>query len=107
MLKRIQEPEAWEPQINQVAFEALDMAIEALSQESSEDVISRQAAIDAVLGVVPYDEYWKEQIEKAVNALPSAQPVITCDGCKFVGTYDTDFPCCNCIRREKDYYAQE
>lgn len=38
------------------------------------DLISRQAAIDAVLGVVPYDEYWKEQIEKAVNALPSAQP---------------------------------
>ena len=40
---------------------------------SSTDCISRQAAIDAVLGVVPYDEYWKEQIEKAVNALPSAQ----------------------------------
>ena len=38
------------------------------------DLISRQAAIDAVLGVVPYDEYWKEQIEKAVNALPSAKP---------------------------------
>ena len=37
------------------------------------DLIERQAAIDAVLGVVPYDEYWKEQIEKAVNALPSAQ----------------------------------
>ena len=34
MLKRIQEPEAWEPQINQAAFEALDMAIEALSQET-------------------------------------------------------------------------
>ena len=33
MLKRIQEPEAWEPQINQAAFEALDMAIEALEQE--------------------------------------------------------------------------
>ena len=28
------------------SVEALDMAIEALSQESSEDVISRQAAID-------------------------------------------------------------
>jgi len=40
-----------------------------------DDLISRQAAIDVVLGVVPYDEYWKEQIEKAVNALPSAQPV--------------------------------
>ena len=35
MLKRIQEPEAWEPQINQAAFEALDMAIKALEQEPS------------------------------------------------------------------------
>lgn len=63
MLKRIQEPEAWEPQINQAAFEALDMAIEVLSQESSEDVISRQAAIDGKIcvqqsnGVEIYDAY--------------------------------------------------
>ena len=35
MLKRIQEPEAWEPQINP-AFEALDMAIKALEQEPCE-----------------------------------------------------------------------
>ena len=34
MLKRIQEPEAWEPQINQAAFEALDMAIKALERQS-------------------------------------------------------------------------
>lgn len=38
------------------------------------DLISRQAAIDAVLSVIPYDDYWKEQIEKVVNKLPSAQP---------------------------------
>lgn len=38
------------------------------------DCISRQAAIDAVLSVIPYDEYWKEQIEKAVANLPPAQP---------------------------------
>lgn len=38
------------------------------------DLIDRQAAIDAVLSVIPYDEYWKEQIEKAVANLPSAQP---------------------------------
>ena len=37
------------------------------------DLISRQAAIDAVLSVIPYDDYWKEQIEKVVNKLPSAQ----------------------------------
>ena len=51
MLKRIQEPEAWEPQINQAAFEALDMAIEALDcseSPNSSDTISRQAAIDAI-----------------------------------------------------------
>ena len=48
------------------------------------DLISRQAAIDAVLGVAPYDEYWKEQIEKAVNALQSAQPeIIRCKDCKY------------------------
>ena len=36
MLKRIQEPEAWEPQITQAAFEALDMAIKALEQPQGE-----------------------------------------------------------------------
>jgi hypothetical protein len=40
--------------------------------------------------------------------IPSVQPlVLTCDGCRHVGTYDTDFPCSSCIRREKDYYEQE
>ena len=42
--------------------------------EPMKNLIDRQAAIDAVLSVVPYDEYWKEQIEKAVGNLPSAQP---------------------------------
>ena len=90
MLKRIQEPEAWEPQINQAAFEALDMAIEALSQESSEDVISRQAAIDALKGLPTWwaDEggYYggaqppmvalldPEDAVSAIEKLPSAQP---------------------------------
>ena len=49
-----------------------------------DDLISRKTAIDAVLGVIPYDEYWKEQIEKAVNALPSAQTeIIRCKDCKY------------------------
>ena len=91
MLKRIQEPEAWEPQINQAAFEALDMAIEALSQESSEDVISRQAAIDAVKkntfrltfaeeqnceGHVAWsaDAVYSDVMEGELLELPSAQP---------------------------------
>ena len=27
-----------------------------------------------------------------------------CNGCRFVGTYDTEFPCTNCTRKNKDYY---
>lgn len=80
MCKRIQEPEAWEPQINQAAFEALDMAIEALSQESSEDVISRQAAIDALADMrckSDEDGYvWiiRSDAWARIDALPSSQP---------------------------------
>ena len=48
ILRRIQEPEAWEPQINGAAFEALDMAIEALGQKQpagSKDLISRSSLL--------------------------------------------------------------
>jgi hypothetical protein len=30
-----------------------------------------------------------------------------CTGCRFVGWYDTDFPCVNCVRKNKDYYDSE
>ena len=30
-----------------------------------------------------------------------------CSGCKFIGSYDTDFPCVNCVRKTKDYYCGE
>ena len=43
--------------------------------------------------------------------LPSAQPELArindCNGCKFIGCYDTDFPCANCVRKDKDYYESE
>lgn len=49
-----------------------------------------------------------KMFERVLEEQPSAQPlVLTCDGCRHVGTYDTDFPCSGCIRREKDYYEQE
>lgn len=54
--------------------------------------------------------HYAESIDMAIKALSAeaAQPlVLTCDGCRHVGTYDTDFPCSGCIRREKDYYEQE
>lgn len=33
ILKRLQEPEQWEPQISRDAFEALDLAIDALEKQ--------------------------------------------------------------------------
>ena len=93
------------------------------------DLISRKAAIDALKRQRTAEQCKLGDVRNAVvewciNAivklppegrerskgewLPSAQPpVLTCDGCRHVGTYDTDFPCSGCIRREKDYYEQE
>ena len=84
MLTRIQEPEAYEPQINQAAFKALDMAIEALGQKPSEDIISRQAAIDALEEPCKVPDSWTDEYAvgeraqyekdvKALNSLPSAE----------------------------------
>lgn len=32
---------------------------------------------------------------------------ITCEGCRHIRSYDTDFPCSVCTRREKDYYERK
>jgi hypothetical protein len=85
-----------------------------------DDLISRKAVLKHIekirQGVQMMDDTHRASIimngmylcEKAVMNQPSAQPlVLTCDGCRHVGTYDTDFPCSGCIRREKDYYEQE
>lgn len=53
------------------------------------------------------ENLWTGGIVDAIDAikrLPSAQYVLTCDGCRHVGTYDTDFPCNVCVRMRKDYY---
>lgn len=103
ILRRMQEPEPFEPQINESAFDALEMAIEAIQKYSTwsqtysnmvEDVISRKAAISAIVGrtncetedeLRTYakqhdleDEFtWTSGILNALDAveeLPSAQP---------------------------------
>lgn len=71
------------------------------------DLISKLSEIRSQYNC--FDEHERDAyhaLSEAIKVL-SAQPVITCDGCRFVGTYDTDFPCCSCVRREKDYYEPE
>lgn len=49
LLRRIQEPEAYEPQITEEAFEALEMAIRALGTGTNVgELISKQATLDAL-----------------------------------------------------------
>ena len=83
MLKQIQEPEAWEPQINQAAFEALDMAIKALEQQPCEDdAISRAETVQFLTN--HSSDFEDVKIRMAFQAaaslvnnphnLPSAQP---------------------------------
>ena len=71
------------------------------------DLIDRQAAIDAVKEYFLFSPLEGRECAKAIGRVPSAQPVLTCDGCKHIGTYDTNFPCNGCVRREKDYYDPE
>lgn len=67
------------------------------------DLISRQDTLAEFI-----DDRDVFDIMESIESLPSVEPlVLTCDGCRHVGTYDTDFPCSGCIRREKDYYEQE
>ncbi len=97
------------------------------------DTISRRAAIDALLkALYEYEDKTEKQFQESeelnvedwvehrifvqnmndidrqtILNLPSIPYVLTCDGCRHVGTYDTEFPCNGCIRREKDYYERE
>ena len=80
------------------------------------DLISRQDAIDAVnayLGLSSVSRTIQNMtsVQEILENLPSAYKTEPsrnndCNGCKFVGYYDTDFPCCNCVRKTKDYYEK-
>lgn len=72
------------------------------------DLISRQEVLKLLHTLPPEEAMTKALLMQSVKQMDAAQPtVITCDGCRHVGTYDTDFPCSVCIRREKDYYVPE
>ena len=79
------------------------------------DLISRQAAIDALAkheksrghNYTLFVDIVSE-CEEIIRDLPSAQPKISCDGCRYKGRPTTNMPCCGCIRKESDdYYEPE
>lgn len=79
------------------------------------DLISRKQAIEEISKQQTYKMFAGEDtvyldandVGSVLASLPSAQPVLTCDGCKYKGTYSTDMPCRGCLRREEDLYVPE
>lgn len=59
---------------------------------------------DKCVYCIEEDKMWTPQMDSEItrNSLRT-----DCTGCEFVGWYDTDFPCVNCIRKNKDYYTLE
>jgi len=70
-----------------------------------DDSINRRSAVDAVLGVIPYDEYWLEQVNKAIEALPSADAAPVVHGRWKAVTEDmvTYKRICSCCGKEAPY----
>ena len=67
----------WSEQAEKVS-EAVRMAVEALKRETSGDAISRHDAIDALMEILDRPNHaeflYTDEICKALNELPSAQP---------------------------------
>ena len=68
-----------------------------------------------MVGHIDFEKVWKEAVRIADRKTEPTcskmeqvdKPQTDCNGCKFVGTYDTEFPCANCSRKTKDYYAKD
>ena len=77
LLRRMQEPEAYEPQITEEAFEALELAIKALGTDTNvgtTNAISRQAAIEAVQNRHMMLSKEKVLLINDLEKLPPAEP---------------------------------
>ena len=76
LLERLQDPEPYEPMLTKDAYDAIQMAIDALSADG--DTISRKAAVDAInhelrCGAV-IDQCGLETAHDLIEELPPAQP---------------------------------
>ena len=107
LLERLRDPEPYEPMLTKDAYDAIQMAIDALSADG--DTISRKTAIEALVAETIYTkeelkEYyeanshrdeWVNGIYDAVEViehLPPTQPEpdideVTCESCEYSERY--------------------
>lgn len=66
-------------------------------------LINRYCIKDTTLG----GDYFKADTPQTDSEITRNSLRSDCTGCRFIGWYDTEFPCVNCIRKNKDYYDLE
>ena len=78
LLERLQDPEPYEPMLTKDAYDAIQMAIDALSADG--DTISRKAAIDALGELATFTDecsehtwMYTDDVYKAIKQLPPTQ----------------------------------
>ena len=79
LLERLQDPEPYEPMLTKDAYDAIQMAIDALSADG--DTIYRKAAIDALGELATFTDecsehtwMYTDDVYKTIKQLPPAQP---------------------------------
>ena len=79
LLERLQDPEPYEPMLTKDAYDAIQMAIDALSADG--DTISRKAAIDALGELATFTDecsehtwMYTDDVYKTIKQLPPIQP---------------------------------
>ena len=97
LLERLQDPEPYEPMLTKDAYDAIQMAIDALSADG--DTISRKAAIDALGELATFTDecsehtwMYTDDVYKAIKQLPPTQPEtdfddVTCENCEYSERY--------------------
>ena len=76
--------------------------------EPCSDAISRQAAIDKIMGRKP-DAHYPDYYAAIVRDLPSvhAEPHLSCDGCEYEHFKEFNERCKYCCRSKSDRYSAE
>ena len=117
LLERLQDPEPYEPMLTKDAYDAIQMAIDALSADG--DTISRKAAIDVLhealdrvdqIADVPFGVY--QNYRDKMNELPPVQPeIIRCKDCKHRDPEDKKCDCGHDIEwqlpRQDDWFCAD
>ena len=95
LLERLQDPEPYEPVLTKDAYDAIQMAIDALSADC--DTISREAAIEALGELATFTDecsehtwMYTDDVYKTIKQLPPIQPTPDQNGDLWITVPDID-----------------